>query len=48
MRKLTALLMAWVLLFCLTAPACAEGPDAETPIVYMTTEITPEAMLRIY
>ena len=48
MKKLTALFLVWTLIFCLMAPACAEGSDAETPIVYMTTEITPEAMLRIY
>ena len=44
MRKLFALLLV------ATAVGCAEAPTTEesTPKVYMTTEITPEGLMRVY
>ena len=44
MKKLFALLLV------ATAVGCAEAPKAEegTPKVYMTTEITPEGLMRVY
>ena len=43
MKKITVMLLLLTIVFSCTALA-----HAEEPVVYMTTEITPEAMMRIY
>ena len=48
MKKLTALILALALMLGITISVCAEDASSDAPVVYMTTEITPEAMLRIY
>ena len=48
MKKLTALILALALMLSITASVYAEDAGSDAPVVYMTTEITPEAMLRIY
>ena len=48
MKKLTALILALALMLGITASVHAEDASSDAPVVYMTTEITPEAMLRIY
>ena len=48
MKKLTALILALALMLGITASVHAEDASSDAPVVYITTEITPQAKLRIY